>query len=153
MYGRFSSGTSLAADFLSRFQQKLDEGSLNQNHQIIIVAASLDDSTERIISYLSDRDVPINLPFFQGFNYGSEQLLSRSWLLDPVRTQTTGSADSRRRRPLPDELTAASFTAESAASLISILKRHSAAALRQASTLMAVNNRPAQTADEYSAGR
>ena len=92
IYGRFASGRSLAADFLSRFGQKLDEDSLNQSHQIIIVASSLDDSTERIVSYLNDHDVPINVLFFQVFANGSEQLLSRSWLLDPVRTQVNAAA-------------------------------------------------------------
>jgi hypothetical protein len=92
IYGRFCAGRSLAADFLSRFGQKLDEESLNQTHQIIVVAASLDDSTERLISYLNDRDVAINVLFFQVFANGTEQLLSRSWLLDPVRTQVTAAA-------------------------------------------------------------
>jgi hypothetical protein len=92
IYGRFASGRSLAADFLNRFGQKLDEDSLNQSHQIIIVASSLDDSTERIISYLNDREVPINVLFFQVFANEGEQLLSRAWLLDPVRTQVNAAA-------------------------------------------------------------
>jgi hypothetical protein len=92
IYGRFAPGRSLEADFLSRFGQKLDEDSLNQSHQIIVVASSLDDSTERIISYLNDRDVPINVLFFQVFANGNEQLLSRSWLLDPIRTQVSAAA-------------------------------------------------------------
>jgi hypothetical protein len=92
IYARFAPGRSLAQDFISRFGQDLDEDSLNQSHQIIIVAASLDDSTERIISYLSDRDVPINVLCFQVFAHGNEQLLSRSWLLDPVRTQVSAAA-------------------------------------------------------------
>jgi hypothetical protein len=92
IYGRFAPAKSLAGDFLNQFGQKLDEGSLNQSHQIIIVASSLDDSTERIISYLNDRDVPINVLFFQVFTNGGEQLLSRSWLLDPVRTQVNAAA-------------------------------------------------------------
>ena len=56
------------------------------------MASSLDDSTERIIAYLSDRDVPINVLFFQVFTHGAEQLLSRAWLLDPVRTQVIAAA-------------------------------------------------------------
>lgn len=58
MYGRFAPGRSLAQDFRQRFGQDLDEETLNEHHQIIIVAASLDDSTERIITYLSDRRHP-----------------------------------------------------------------------------------------------
>ncbi len=91
IYDRFASGKSLADDFLQRFGQPLDEDDLNQTHQIIIVAASLDDSTERIVAYLSERDIPINVLCFQIFANGTEQLLSRSWLLDPVRTQTSAA--------------------------------------------------------------
>jgi len=92
IYGRFAPGKSLSYDFFQRFGQKLDEDGLNQNHQIIIVAASLDDSTERIVAYLSDRDIPINVLCFQVFANGNEQLLSRAWLLDPVHTQVNAAA-------------------------------------------------------------
>ena len=81
IYGRFAPGRSLAQDFRERFGQDLDEETLNQNHQIIIVAGSLDDSTERIVSYLSERDIPINVLCFQVFTNGDEQLLTRAWLL------------------------------------------------------------------------
>ncbi len=73
------------------FHHDLDEESLNSNHQIVIVAASLDDSTERIVKYLSEKDIPINVLFFQVFTLGSEQLLSRAWLLDPVHTQVSAA--------------------------------------------------------------
>ncbi len=92
IYCRFASGKSLAEDFRQHFGQTLDEEELNRNHQIIIVAASLDDSTERIIAYLSERDIPINVLCFQVFTNGSEQLLSRAWLLDPIRTQVSAAA-------------------------------------------------------------
>lgn len=92
IYGRFASGKSLSEDFHQRFGLLLDEDGLNQNHQIIIVTATLDDSTERIIAYLSERDIPINVLCFQVFTNGNEQLLSRTWLLDPVRTQVSAAA-------------------------------------------------------------
>ncbi len=92
IYNRFAPGRSLAADFRQRFGQDLDEDTLNASHQIIIVASSLDDSTERIVAYLSERDIPINVLFFQVFTYESEQLLSRAWLLDPVHTQASAAA-------------------------------------------------------------
>jgi hypothetical protein len=57
IYGRFAPGHSLAQDFRQRFGADLDEETLNQSHQIIIVAASLDDSTERVVAYLSERDI------------------------------------------------------------------------------------------------
>ncbi len=94
IYNRFSPGKSLADDFRFRYRQPLDEDVLNQNHQIIIVAASLDDSTERIVAYLSERDIPINVLCFQVFVNGAEQFLSRTWLLDPVRTQVSAATAS-----------------------------------------------------------
>ena len=92
IYGRFAKGSDLAADFRHRFGIELDEDSLNQNHQIVIVADSLDDSTERIVAYLSERGISINVLCFQVFSHGTAQLLSRTWLLDPMRTQATAAA-------------------------------------------------------------
>jgi hypothetical protein len=92
IYNRFAPGHSLTKDFRERFRQGLDEETLNQSHQIIIVASSLDDSTERIVAYLSDRDIPINVLCFQIFTHGTEQLLSRAWLLDPIHTQIAAAA-------------------------------------------------------------
>jgi hypothetical protein len=87
IYARFAPNRSLAADFRQRFGQDLEDESLNQSHQIVIVAASLDESSERIVGYLNERDIPINVLCFQVFTSGTEQLISRAWLLDPVRTQ------------------------------------------------------------------
>ena len=92
IYSRFAPGRSLSQDFRERFGQPLDEETLNESHQIIVVASSLDDSTERIVGYLRKRDVPINVLCFQIFAHGTEQLLSRAWLLDPVRTQVSAAA-------------------------------------------------------------
>jgi hypothetical protein len=92
IYGRFKPNRSLAEDFRQRFGHDLDENALNQSHQIVVVASSLDDSTERIVAYLSKRNVAINVLCFQVFSHGTEQLLSRAWLLDPVRTQSSAAA-------------------------------------------------------------
>jgi hypothetical protein len=87
VYARFKPEHDLASDFRASFGQLLDEDAVNQNHQIVIVAASLDASSERIVAYLNKRDIPINVLCFQVFDNGSEQLLRRAWLLDPVETQ------------------------------------------------------------------
>lgn len=87
IFERFSGGNTLDHAFLERFGVELDEESLNQSHQIILVAAELDDSTERIINYLNARDIAINVVFFQVFQHGDAQLLSRAWLIDPGETQ------------------------------------------------------------------
>ncbi len=97
IYQRFSNGGDLSRAFKAKFGEELDEDSLNASHQIILVAASLDDSTERIISYLNARDIAINVIFFQVFQHGGQQLLSRAWLIDPGETQVNATVSSASR--------------------------------------------------------
>ncbi|SKA22361.1 endonuclease NucS domain-containing protein [Consotaella salsifontis] len=87
IYERFSGGGNLAEAFRQRFGTPLDEASLNQSHQMVIVAATLDASSERIVGYLAQRGIAINVLCFQVFETGAGQLLSRAWLIDPVETQ------------------------------------------------------------------
>ncbi|MBX9632213.1 MAG: endonuclease NucS [Burkholderiales bacterium] len=94
MYVRFSGGRSLETDIQQRFGGALDEEALNHAHQIIIVAAELDSSTERIVSYLNERDLAINVVLFQVFQHGEHQLLSRAWLIDPGQTQANAASAS-----------------------------------------------------------
>ncbi len=96
IYQRYSNDGDLDTAFKERFGAELDEETLNASHQIILVAAELDDSTERIITYLNARDIAINVVFFQVFQYGNDKLLSRAWMIDPGETQanvvvTTGA--------------------------------------------------------------
>jgi hypothetical protein len=101
IYARFAPGHDLATDFRARFNQSLDEATINESHQIVIVAASIDAASERIVNYLNDRDVPINVLCFQVFDTGTEKLLSRAWLLDPIETQVaaTSSAAASLKEP------------------------------------------------------
>jgi len=100
IYKRFRPGRSLDEDFRQRFGRFLVDDELNKSHQLIIVATELDASSERIVSYLSDRDIPINVLCFQIFQTVDQQLLSRSWLLDPVQTQANAvSAGATHNEP------------------------------------------------------
>jgi hypothetical protein len=94
IYQRFSGGGNLDETFRQRFSTPLDEETLNQSHQIIIVASELDAATERIIGYLNARDIAINAVFFQVFQHGDGQLLSRAWLIDPGETQANVASTS-----------------------------------------------------------
>ena len=51
------------------------------------MSASLDDTSERIVRYLNDRGISINVLCFQVFADPAGQLISRAWLLDPVQSQ------------------------------------------------------------------
>ncbi len=92
IYDRFSGGGSLGEAFQKRFGLILDEEQLNGSHQIVIVASSLDPSTERIVNYLNGMDVAINVIFFQVFQDGAGQYLSRAWLIDPIETESKASS-------------------------------------------------------------
>jgi len=47
----------------------------------------MDLSTERIVMYLNDYEIPINTVFFNVFRDGDSRYLSRAWLIDPAVTQ------------------------------------------------------------------
>jgi hypothetical protein len=98
IYSRFSGGRDLTAEFQARFGQRLDEETLNESHQIVIVAASLDESSERIAAYLNKRGIAINVLCFQVFGMGEQQLLSRTWLFDPIQTQVSASVTTAREQ-------------------------------------------------------
>ena len=101
IYQRFSGGKNLDEAFHQRFGSELDEEALNQSHQIIIVAAELDPATERIVGYLNAHDIAINVVFFQVFQQGQDQLLSRAWLIDPGETQANVAATKSRGEKEP----------------------------------------------------
>jgi len=104
IYSNFAPDKDLGAEFKSKFGVDLDEEALNEAHQIVVVAAELDASTERIVAYLSDRGIPINVLFFQVFASGEERLLSRAWLLDTAETQANVStATTRTGEPWNEE--------------------------------------------------
>lgn len=92
IYAAYSKGGNLSLAFQDRFGTPLDEDVLNESHQIVIVAAQLDPSSERIVGYLNLRDIPINVLCFQVFStQDGQQLLSRAWLHDPIETQVAAS--------------------------------------------------------------
>jgi len=94
IYATFSGGANLGDAFQARFNSSLDEDSLNSAHQIIIVASELDASTERIVAYLNERDIAINVLFFKVFEHAGGKLISRVWMIDPGETQANVSVVS-----------------------------------------------------------
>jgi hypothetical protein len=98
-YRKFSGGRSLDEAFKNRFGVELDEDELNHSHQIIICASELDSATERIVGYLNDKDIPINVLFFRVFQHGEDKLLSRTWLLDPTETQENVANTAKAKGP------------------------------------------------------
>ena len=63
---------------------------INTSHQVVIVASALDDSSERIVEYLSGFGVPVNAVFFRYFEREGQELLARTWLVAPDEAQARG---------------------------------------------------------------
>ena len=58
---------------------------MNSTHELVVVAASLDPSSERVVRYLADEyGVRINAVFFRVFRDGDREYLSRAWFRDPA---------------------------------------------------------------------
>jgi hypothetical protein len=95
---------TLADVFTNRFKTPLPEA-LNQAHRMVIVASELDDSSERIVQYLSSvHSLDINVVFFTCFMQGGKELVGRSWLMDPAQVE-----DRRDKRPKRTDITAQEF--------------------------------------------
>lgn len=93
---RFS-GKSLKESFEDHFGFAIPV-SINSSHSIIVVASMLDDSSERIVQYLTETyDVPINALFFTFFRSGDSEFLGRAWLKDPEEVRERGA--DRKQSP------------------------------------------------------
>jgi len=99
IFEAYSKGKNLKDAFKSRFHVELEEENLNQSHQMVIVASELDDATERIIKYLTERGIAINAVFFEVFSDGAEQFLSRKWFVDPATVQSGLSDHAATKEP------------------------------------------------------
>lgn len=76
--------TDFNKDFAEFFDTPVPE-KINTSYQIVIVAESLDDSTERIVQHLNEvHNMNINAIFFNIFSIDGNEFIGRSWLKDPV---------------------------------------------------------------------
>ncbi|MDQ3002640.1 MAG: endonuclease NucS [Fibrobacterota bacterium] len=90
-------GKELSKAFEEWFSDGLPEN-INSNHKMVIVASNLDDSSERIIHYLSSEyGININAIFFNFFKTGTEEILGRAWLVDPEKVQE--QFESKKKLP------------------------------------------------------
>ena len=96
-------GNSLAEAFSAAFDGELPD-TLNLGHRSIIVAEAMDASTERIVRYLSDLHVPINVATVQHFKAGGREMLAQVYLVEPeiAKTKSRPSSGGRGRRSLTD---------------------------------------------------
>ena len=88
---------SLDIAFKSKFGISFDDVNYDGSHQMVIVAAELDASSERIINYLNDMaKIPVNAVFFTVFEDGGNQYLSRAWMIPPEETQERSISKSSK---------------------------------------------------------
>ncbi|MDD5007252.1 MAG: endonuclease NucS [Syntrophorhabdaceae bacterium] len=89
--------TGLEVTFREHFGIDLPE-TINTEQRMVIVASEIDAASERIVQYLSDKfGVDINVVFFTYFKNDNEELLGRSWLIDPQIIED--KTESRRKGP------------------------------------------------------
>lgn len=104
IFDKFVNGEkSLNTAYQNKFGSALEEDELNQNHQIVIVGAKLDSSTERIVKYLSDYDIAINVLFFSVIKDDDNKYLSRTWMIDPADTLEKATTLKLSKEPWNNE--------------------------------------------------
>lgn len=90
----------LKRDLDGVFKEKfgIEAPELNRNHKMLIVAIEIDDSTERIVRYLSETyGVNINVANFEFFEDDSKnQFLLRTFMLDPSEVERTSFEGGKR---------------------------------------------------------
>ncbi len=90
-------GRSLDEMYRERFSTSPPE-TLNAAHHMMIVASSMDETTKRIIEYLSEEHgVGINVSFFNIFEKGGQQFLTAETLLE--QEEVTERATRKTRAP------------------------------------------------------
>jgi Endonuclease NucS C-terminal domain len=68
--------------FRKEFEQPIPE-QLNETHNMLIVASELDESSKRIVQYLSQSHrIAINTAFFKIFSDGDKRYLAADWLME-----------------------------------------------------------------------
>ena len=85
--------------FESRFSIDLPE-SINQEHEMLIVGSEIDNSSQRIINYLSESyGVAINAVTFNYFKDNSCEYLARTFLIEPSKAEDQTRSRPRKRLP------------------------------------------------------
>ena len=103
---RYLKGKTLEAAFQSKFDVELPE-IINEHHAMLVVASEIDDSTERIIHYLSETyGVDINAVRFQFFQaQDGREFLVRTFTVAPREVEENiKRSGTKRTVPTPEEM-------------------------------------------------
>ena len=92
----FGRSDSLSRAFRDKFELELPK-ELNVDHRSLVVAETPDDSTERIVRYLSDLNVPINVTTVHHFKDKSgREILAQVYLIEPEVAKAKSRSTSKR---------------------------------------------------------
>ncbi len=92
----YKPGVAFEEAFAEQFGDAPPED-LNAAQVFTIVAASVDNATERIVRFLNESfGVPINVVFFRHFEDGGASYLARTWLVDEVAQAATGTGSKKQ---------------------------------------------------------
>ena len=92
----FNNTGSLASEFQNKFGEELPS-ELNLSHRSLVVAEEIDASTQRIVRYLSDMNVPVNVATVQHFrDKDGRELLAQVYLIEPKEAEAKSQSRSKR---------------------------------------------------------
>ena len=95
-----SENKSLEIKFQEMFGEELPE-TLNEGHSVLIVAESMDSSTERIVKYLSAQGIRINILTVQHYTGGDgRELVAQTFMIEPSEANEKVHTGSKRRESL-----------------------------------------------------
>lgn len=96
---------SLEDACVEKFGERPDD--LCERHRSIIVAEAIDDSTERIVRYLSELGVPINIARMHAFRDSSgQEMLAQVFLVEPEVARDRAHSSSKSRYLSPRKMQA-----------------------------------------------
>jgi hypothetical protein len=101
LFSEHHEGARLERGFENRFGDVLPDA-LNQEHHLVIVASELDNSTERIVLYLSGEfSVPVSVLFFRYYSDSGREYLARTWLNDPAVADASAAKQGKAKAREP----------------------------------------------------
>lgn len=100
IFAVYKPGVPFEEAFAEQFGEAPPE-ELNAAQVFTIVAASVDNATERIVRFLNESfGVPINVVFFRHFEDGGVSYLARTWLVErETQAPAGGSAKKKSKEP------------------------------------------------------
>jgi hypothetical protein len=100
IFGVYKPGVPFEEAFAEQFGEAPPE-ELNAAQVFTIVAASVDNATERIVRFLNESfGVPINVVFFRHFEDNGVSYLARTWLVErEAQAPAGGSAKKKSKEP------------------------------------------------------